>query len=76
MITGAQTLLILPHRSSRPRVPVCFSCNKALYTSYTVTGGMVRVDFEVFVSQKRFKKLKSFYFEFSCAITESATFTK
>ena len=76
MITGAQSLVILPSRSSRHRVPVCFDCNKALNTSCTVTGGMVRVDFEVFDSQKRFKKLKSLDFDSSFAITESATFAK
>ena len=25
--------IILPSRPFRPRAPVCFSCNKALYTS-------------------------------------------
>ena len=76
MITGAQILMLLQSGSFRPRVPVCFSCSKALYTSHTVTGRMVRVDFEVFDSQKCFKKLKSLDFDSSFAITESATFAK
>ena len=74
MITGAQSLIIFPSRSSRPRLPVCFSCSKALCTSYTVTGGIVRVDFEVFDSKKRFQKIQSFDFDLSFAVTESVTF--
>ena len=50
-------------RSSRPRVPVCFSCNRALYTSYIAIGGIVKVEFDIFDSQKRFKKVKSFSFD-------------
>ena len=56
-MTCADILIILPSRSSRPRVPVCFSCNRALYTSYIAIGGIVKVEFDIFDSQKRFKKL-------------------
>ena len=67
---------LFPSRSSRPLVPVCFSCNQELYTLYTVIGGMIRVDFNFFESQKRFNKLKSFDFDLSFVITLSATFVK
>ena len=76
MITGAQILMLLQSGSFRPRVPVCFSCSKALYTSHTVTVGMLGVDFEVFDSKKRFRKLHSFDFDLSLSITMSATFAK
>ena len=55
VITCAQNVRIVPSRLSRPRVPDCFSCCKALYASYTVTGEMVRAVFEVFESQKSFQ---------------------
>ena len=55
VITCAQNVRIVPSRLSRPRVPDCFSRCKALYASYTVTGEMVRAEFEVFESQKSFQ---------------------
>ena len=42
------TLIILPSISSRPRVPVS-SAKKALYTSHIVAGGMVKVEFDIFI---------------------------
>ena len=69
-------LIILPSRSSRPQVPVCFIYNKALYTSYIAIGGMVKVDFDIFDSQNRFKKLKSFSFDLLLVMTVSDTSAK
>ena len=75
-MTCVHILIILPSRSSKPRVPVCFSCNKALYTSYIATGGMVKVGFDILDSQNCFNKLKIFSFELSLVITVSDTFEK
>ena len=72
-MTCAHILIILPSRSSRPRVPVCFSCNRALYTSYIAIGGIVKVEFDIFDSQKRFKKLQSFSFDLSLIMTVSVS---
>ena len=75
-MTCADILIILPSRSSRPRVPVCFSCNRALYTSYIAIGGIVKVEFDIFDSQKRLKKFKSFSFDWSLVMIVSDTFAK
>ena len=55
-------LIVLPSRPFRPRVPVCFSCNEALYTLYIATGRMVKVQFDISDSQNRIKRFKSFGF--------------
>ena len=67
-----------PSSPYRPHVPVCFSCNKALYTSYTVICRRIRLEFKVFDSQKRFNKLQTFDFDLSFVIilSLSATFVK
>ena len=75
-MTCADILIILTSRSSRPRVPVCFSCNRALYTSYIATGGIVNVKVDIFDSQKHFKKLKSFSFDLSLVMTVLDTYAK
>ena len=62
-MTCADILINLTSRSSRPRVPVCFSRNREFYTSYIAIGGIVKVEFDIFDSQRRFKKLKSFSFD-------------
>ena len=69
----AHILIIVPSKSSRPRVPVCFSSNRALYTSYIAIGGIVKVEFDIFDSQKCFKKLKSFSFDLSLIMTVSVS---
>ena len=47
-MTCARIFIILPSRSSGPRAFNCFSCNKALYTSNIVTGGMAKVEVDKF----------------------------
>ena len=49
VMTCAHILIIWPSSSSRPPVHVCFGCNKALYSSYITIGGMVKVEFGIFV---------------------------
>ena len=46
-------LIVLPSRPFRPRVRICFSRNKVLYTSYITIDGMVKVDFDISESQNR-----------------------
>ena len=41
-----------------------------------MTGGMVKVEFDIFDAQNRFKKLKSFSLDLSLVMTVSDTFTK
>ena len=49
----ALILIVLPSRPFRPRVRICFSRNKVLYTSYITIDGMVKVDFDISESQNR-----------------------
>ena len=76
VMTCAHILIILPSRSSRPQVPVCFSCNRALYTSYIATGGIIKVEFDILIHKSILKSLNHFSFDLSLVMTVSDTFTK